>query len=150
MRKHPRFATSLAAPCLALGALVPIVLPLKTVTSRAGQLGERSHHPPLRVRARSHRARDVAFGRTVAVRPAPAGGVWQRLRICESEDNYKENSGNGYYGAYQFSLTTWREIGGIGEPDQASQYTQDALAQRLEARTGWLSWPNCAYSLGLV
>ena len=32
-----------------------------------------------------------------------AGGVWLQLRECESGDNYAENTGNGFYGAYQFS-----------------------------------------------
>ena len=29
------------------------------------------------------------------------------LRLCESGGNYQTNTGNGYYGAYQFSIATW-------------------------------------------
>src|SRR3954447_14212085 len=34
------------------------------------------------------------------------GDVWARLRSCEAGGNYARNSGNGYYGAYQFSAST--------------------------------------------
>ena len=40
-----------------------------------------------------------------------SGGVWAGLRQCESGGNYADNTGNGYYGAYQFSLATWHGLG---------------------------------------
>lgn len=33
-----------------------------------------------------------------------------KLRMCESGGNYKTNTGNGYYGAYQFSQSTWNRV----------------------------------------
>lgn len=33
-----------------------------------------------------------------------------KLRMCESGGNYQTNTGNGYYGAYQFSQSTWDRI----------------------------------------
>lgn len=33
-----------------------------------------------------------------------------KLRMCESHGNYQTNTGNGYYGAYQFSQSTWKRI----------------------------------------
>jgi uncharacterized protein YabE (DUF348 family) len=33
-----------------------------------------------------------------------------KLRMCESHGNYQTNTGNGYYGAYQFSQSTWNRI----------------------------------------
>lgn len=33
-----------------------------------------------------------------------------KLRMCESGGNYQTNTGNGYYGAYQFSASTWNRI----------------------------------------
>lgn len=33
-----------------------------------------------------------------------------KLRMCESGGNYQTNTGNGYYGAYQFSQSTWNRI----------------------------------------
>ncbi len=81
--------------------------------------------------------------------PAPAGGVWYELRLCESGGNYAENSGNGYYGAYQFSLSTWYGLGFTGLPSQATPATQDRAAQVLQAESGWGQWPSCSAQLGL-
>ena len=49
----------------------------------------------------------------------PSAHTWHRLRMCESSDNYSINTGNGYYGAYQFDLSTWQSVGGSGYPNQA-------------------------------
>ncbi len=80
---------------------------------------------------------------------APAGGAWAELRQCESGGNYAENTGNGYYGAYQFALATWNGLGFSGLPSQASPATQDAAAAELQARSGWGQWPACSRKLGL-
>lgn len=77
------------------------------------------------------------------------GGVWASLRQCESGDNYADNTGNGYYGAYQFSLTTWESLGYSGLPSQAAPAVQDQAAQRLQALRGWGQWPACSAMLGL-
>ena len=45
----------------------------------------------------------------------PSGGDWLRLRTCESGNRYDLNTGNGEYGAYQFSLQTWHGLGGVGK-----------------------------------
>ncbi|MHB1988734.1 MAG: transglycosylase family protein [Acidimicrobiales bacterium] len=79
----------------------------------------------------------------------PAGGVWYELRICESGDNYATNTGNGYYGAYQFSLQTWYGLGYSGLPSDAPPAVQDEAAAQLQARSGWYQWPQCAAELGL-
>jgi len=34
-----------------------------------------------------------------------------RLRGCESAGNYRANTGNGYYGACQMAMGTWRSLG---------------------------------------
>lgn len=87
--------------------------------------------------------------------PAPAGSAgstasnFARLRQCESGGNYAANTGNGYYGAYQFSASTWRSLGYAGLPHQATAATQDQAAIRLQARSGWGQWPSCARRLGL-
>jgi len=80
--------------------------------------------------------------------PASADS-WSSLRQCESGGDYSINTGNGYYGAYQFSLATWRSLGYSGYPHQASAATQDAAAARLQARSGWGQWPACSAKLGL-
>lgn len=79
----------------------------------------------------------------------PSADDWYRLRVCESGNNYAINTGNGYYGAYQFDVGTWRSIGGSGYPNEASPATQDALALLLWQRRGWAPWA-CASILGLT
>jgi hypothetical protein len=84
-----------------------------------------------------------------ATRPA-SGDVWAGLRQCESNGNYADNTGNGYYGAYQFSLTTWRGLGLPGLPSDAPPAVQDQAAQNLQARSGWGQWPSCSRRLRLT
>ncbi|MFL6139838.1 MAG: transglycosylase family protein [Frankiaceae bacterium] len=81
--------------------------------------------------------------------PSSLAGEFAALRQCESGGNYRIATGNGYYGAYQFDLGTWRGIGGSGYPNQASPATQDALAYRLYQQRGWAPWPACSAHLGL-
>jgi len=80
---------------------------------------------------------------------APSGGVWYELRMCESGDNYSDNTGNGYYGAYQFSLSTWYGLGFTGLPSNAPPAVQDRAASELQAEYGWGQWPACSAALGL-
>jgi hypothetical protein len=68
------------------------------------------------------------------------------LRVCESSNNYRAHTGNGYYGAYQFALATWHSLGFSGRPDQRSKYTQDKAAYKLHRRQSWRPWPSCASS----
>jgi resuscitation-promoting factor RpfB len=77
------------------------------------------------------------------------GGVWLQLRECESGDNYQANTGNGFYGAYQFSEATWQNLGYPGRPDLEPPALQDQAAVRLQAQAGWGQWPACAAALGL-
>ncbi|HZQ27921.1 MAG TPA: transglycosylase family protein [Acidimicrobiales bacterium] len=80
--------------------------------------------------------------------PATAAN-FARLRQCESGGNYATRTGNGYYGAYQFSPRTWRSLGFTGLPSDASPDVQDAAAAKLQARSGWAQWPACSRALGL-
>lgn len=78
------------------------------------------------------------------------GDIWEALRNCEAGGDYTRNSGNGYYGAYQFSASTWRSMGtGYERADLAPPAVQDDAAQRLQARSGWGQWPACTRKLGL-
>jgi hypothetical protein len=78
-----------------------------------------------------------------------AAGVWLQLRECESGNNYQENTGNGFYGAYQFSAQTWANLGYPGRPDLEPPAMQDQAAMRLQQSAGWGQWPACAAALGL-
>jgi len=84
--------------------------------------------------------------------PNFAGGstVWDRLADCESGGNWSINTGNGYYGGLQFSLSTWQSNGGSGYPHQNSREEQIRVATRLrDAAGGYGAWPHCASALGL-
>jgi hypothetical protein len=92
-----------------------------------------------------------------AVQPVVSGGgyndpnnpaAWDRLAQCESGGNWAANTGNGYYGGIQFSLSSWQAVGGTGRPDQASRETQIAMGQRLWNQGGWSHWPACSSRLG--
>ena len=81
-----------------------------------------------------------------------AGGstVWDQLAQCESGGNWAINTGNGYYGGLQFSLSTWQAYGGTGLPSEHSRETQIAIATKLrDASGGYGAWPHCASVLGL-
>ncbi len=54
--------------------------------------------------------------------------AWAKLRMCESSGNYATNTGNGYYGAYQFNLATWQGLGYTGLPSSAAPTVQDEAA----------------------
>ena len=72
-----------------------------------------------------------------------AGGNLAAIRACESGGNYATNTGNGYYGAYQFDQQTWNSVGGSGNPANASPAEQDSRAQALISSRGSSPWPSC-------
>ena len=56
----------------------------------------------------------------------------EAIAACESGGNPATNTGNGFYGKYQFTQTTWASVGGSGNPAAASggragQARRDAL-----------------------
>ena len=80
----------------------------------------------------------------------PFADTLAALRQCESGGNYRSDTGNGYFGAYQFSTETWQSLGYGGLPHQAPPKVQDAAALRLQSSAGWAQWPACADRLGLA
>ena len=92
----------------------------------------------------------------VAVAASPAAAVsgsvdslnWAALARCESGGRVDAVSSNGlYYGLYQFSVGTWRGVGGSGLPSQASADEQTARAKALYVRSGAGQWPVCGKRL---
>jgi hypothetical protein len=75
---------------------------------------------------------------------APSAGAdglnWAALAKCESGGNPKAVNPAGYYGLYQFSLSTWKSVGGSGNPINASPAEQIMRAQTLYARGGAGQW----------
>lgn len=80
---------------------------------------------------------------------AASGDVWARLAQCESSGNPRAVNPAGYYGLYQFSIPTWRSVGGSGLPSDASVEEQTMRAQMLQARSGWGQW-SCSYTIGIL
>ncbi|MET3804578.1 peptidoglycan hydrolase-like protein with peptidoglycan-binding domain [Nakamurella sp. UYEF19] len=78
----------------------------------------------------------------------PSASDWASLRQCESGGDYSINTGNGYYGAYQFDLSTWQSVGGSGSPADANASEQDYRALYLYRMRGWGPWV-CASLAGL-
>jgi len=71
--------------------------------------------------------------------------VLKRIAACESAGDPAAVSDDGRYrGKYQFSVQTWSELGGTGDPAQASEAEQDRMAAKLLRRAGTRPWPNCA------
>jgi len=76
-------------------------------------------------------------------RAEPTAEQWRELRFCESTETYKVDSGNTFYGAYQFTWETWGTVYGDGNPAHAPPAEQDARARLLYARRGSQPWPVC-------
>jgi hypothetical protein len=83
--------------------------------------------------------------------PTTLAGEFAAIRNCESGGDYSLNTGNGYYGAYQFAAATWTGLGESGLPSSAPASTQDAAAFQLYQRAGdsFTAWPTCAAIIGL-
>jgi uncharacterized protein YabE (DUF348 family) len=87
--------------------------------------------------------------------PAPAPGPrgstgsasslnWAALADCESGGNPRAVNPSGkYFGLYQFSLATWRSVGGSGNPIDNSPAEQTYRAQVLYNKAGAGQWPHC-------
>ena len=79
------------------------------------------------------------------------GDVWWQLALCESggrQDAY--NPAGPYLSYFQWLLSTWRSLGGPGDPRDSSYEVQVGFAQALQARSGFGQWPACARKLGLL
>jgi Transglycosylase-like domain len=68
----------------------------------------------------------------------------QAIAQCESGGDPRAIGGGGLYrGKYQFSVETWRAVGGAGDPAAAPEAEQDRRAILLYNRSGAGQWPVC-------
>jgi hypothetical protein len=74
---------------------------------------------------------------------APYRSWLRSTRMCESGGNYHAATGNGFWGAYQFTLESWAAVGGSGLPSDAEPLEQDYRAIRLLHLQGRGAWPVC-------
>ena len=82
--------------------------------------------------------------RRTSTRSVDVPAALERIAQCESGGNPRAVSPGGQYrGKYQFSRTTWRAIGGSGDPADAPESLQDRLALKLYRQRGSAPWPNC-------
>ena len=143
----PTFLATVAATPAAGAAVGPIapVLPGSDST------------PSASTATRSERAaieREAARQKKAAVRRARARHE-RRSRVsippqlaaiasCESGGNPRAIGGGGAFrGKYQFTYSTWAEVGGKGDPAAAPEAEQDRRAAMLYSRSGPGQWPIC-------
>jgi hypothetical protein len=162
MRKHPLLAFITALITCSISGTVAVagtdtLTPAASKTPVGNQFTAqmaralstpKPHRHKARHRPHHHGPNRAQLRKAVEHPYATIGGIWLSLRSCESHDDYAENTGNGYYGAYQFSLATWLTVGGRGLPSTASAQAQDAAAHTLFDREGWAPWPVCSWKIG--
>ncbi|WNO71026.1 transglycosylase family protein [Streptomyces sp. AM8-1-1] len=79
--------------------------------------------------------------------------VWEKVAACESTNNWRINTGNGYYGGLQFTQSTWEAYGGrqyAPRADLASKDQQIAVAEKVLEGQGPRAWPVCSARAGLT
>ncbi|MFD9816897.1 transglycosylase family protein [Streptomyces sp. NPDC059080] len=77
---------------------------------------------------------------------AASVSTWDSVAQCESGGNWSINTGNGYYGGLQFSLSSWAAAGGkqfAPRADLATKAQQIQAAEKLLAIQGPGAW-SCA------
>jgi uncharacterized protein YabE (DUF348 family) len=99
--------------------------------------------------------RVLAVGTKAKPAPQPAASArrstgdadslnWPALARCESGGNPRAVSSTGKYrGLYQFSMATWRSVGGQGDPIDNSAGEQTYRAKVLYNKAGAGQWPHC-------
>src|SRR5687767_681365 len=99
----------------------------------------------LRVNIKREERRDErrAKAAAAAAENVSASPTLEAIAACESGGNPGTNTGNGFYGKYQFTLSTWQSVGGSGNPAAASEAEQNKRAALLYAREGAAPWPVC-------
>jgi hypothetical protein len=90
------------------------------------------------LRERNHRLRQRAARHHTTASP-----VLEAIAACESGGNPSTDTGNGFYGKYQFTQETWQAVGGTGNPAAAPEAEQDRRAAQLYAQAGPSQWPVC-------
>lgn len=101
---------------------------------------------PLAV-VRAPRRTPSGAGTVQRTRPVATAHNWDAVAACEASGDWAANTGNGFYGGLQFTLSTWTAFGGQGMPNLASRFEQIAVAERVLAGQGAGAWPVCGSHL---
>ncbi|MFJ8214193.1 transglycosylase family protein [Streptomyces sp. NPDC096033] len=94
-------------------------------------------------------AAPLAAGTTAS---AASVSTWDKVAQCEASGNWSINTGNGYYGGLQISMSTWRAFGGTdyaSRPDLATKQQQILTGEKILAGQGQGAWPSCGPAAGL-
>jgi hypothetical protein len=62
---------------------------------------------------------------------------------CESGGDYSTDTGNGYYGAYQFDQSTWDAYAPSGYQGTNPAAAPPAVQDQAAASVPYDAWPNC-------
>ncbi|MFD0482572.1 ubiquitin-like domain-containing protein [Kineococcus sp. GCM10028916] len=112
------------------------------------QVGTKAKPKPVPVAAPAAAPSSSGGGGGGSVGGSADGLNWGALARCESGGNPSIVSSNGkYHGLYQFSVSTWKAVGGSGLPSQASAGEQTYRAKLLYQRAGAGQWPVCGKNL---
>lgn len=82
----------------------------------------------------------------------PDGGIWACIAHYESGGDWSIDTGNGYSGGLQFTVSSWAAAGGLIYAPAAylaSETAQIAVAQRLQQMQGWGAWPVSSVRCGM-
>jgi soluble lytic murein transglycosylase-like protein len=75
--------------------------------------------------------------------PGVSMATLEAIAACESGGDPTAVNAAGYYGKYQFDMSTWASVGGSGNPAEAPEAEQDYRASVLYSRAGSSPWPVC-------
>lgn len=106
------------------------------------------------VRIRERRAREHRRDRAARIRRAERRKLeripnstkthLRSIAACESHNDPNAIGGGGAYrGLFQFSMQTWRSVGGKGDPASATRAEQYFRAAKLLRSQGASHWPVC-------
>ena len=128
-----------------------LIYPGQKISVPTGDIADRALPAGVSDQAPAQQVQAVAPQRHIAPAPraasysAGSGGIFARIRQRESGGNYATNTGNGYYGAYQYDIGTWGNYGGYARADLAPAAVQDAKAALTYAQRGCSPWPNTCF-----
>lgn len=86
------------------------------------------------------------------VAPSAIPAVWECIGHYESGNNPAENTGNGFYGEWQDTISTWLSAGGgayASRADLATEGEQLTVNEQVQRMQGWGAWPVTSRRCGV-
>jgi len=138
--------TASTPPAPARTGAIMLALTLTAALTPLAPLGaETAAAATSRPKATARHSAGATFSRARASRADRLN--WRALARCEAGGNPRAANPAGYYGLYQFTVATWRGVGGHGYPNHASRGEQTLRAKKLFQRAGSSPWPTCGRRL---